>query len=56
MYVEMKDPDVIMDLKSLHSGQGTKYDVFWSKCEKFLQEDVGLAVEERRNSDVTHLA
>ncbi len=48
--------DVIMDLRSLHSGQGTKYDVFWNECEKFLQENIGLAVEERRHSAVTHLA
>lgn len=38
MYVDMQDPDVIMDLRSLHSGQGTKYDVFWNECEKFLQD------------------
>ena len=55
-YVEMEDPDIVMDLRSLHSGQGSKYDVFWAECEKFLQEDIGLAVEERRHSSVTHLA
>ena len=34
----------------------TKYDTFWNEAQKFLQEDVGLAVEERRHSEVTHLA
>lgn len=52
----MEDPEIVMDLRCLHSGQGSRYDVFWQECEKFLQEDVGLAVEERRHSNVTHLA
>lgn len=38
------------------SGQKSKYDAFWDEVQKFLQEDVGLAVEERRHSQVTHLA
>ena len=56
LYVDMKDPDIVVDLQSLNSGQKSKYDAFWDKVEKFLQEDVGLAVEERRHSQVTHLA
>ena len=56
LYVGMEDPDIVLDLRSLHSGSRSKYDVFWEECEKFLQEEVGLAVEERRHSEVTHLA
>ncbi len=56
LYVDMEDPDIVLDLRSLHSGTGSKYNVFWDECAKFLQEDVGLAVEERRHSEVTHLA
>lgn len=52
----MEDPDIVLDLRTLHSGTGSKYNVFWDECAKFLQEDVGLAVEERRHSEVTHLA
>lgn len=56
LFVAMEDPTIVMDLRHLHSGQKSKYDVFWEQCEKFLQEEVGLAVEERRHSQVTHLA
>ena len=48
----MEDPDIVLDLRSLQSGQKSKYDCFWDEVEKFLQEDVGLAVEERRHSDI----
>ena len=56
MYVDLEDPDIIMDLRSHNTGHGTKYDIFWTECEKFLQEDIGLAVDERRHTSVTHLA
>ena len=56
LYVGMEDPDIVLDLRSLHSRNASKYNVLWEECEKFLQEDVGLAVEERRHSEVTHLA
>ena len=56
LYVDMEDPDIVLDLQSFNSGQKSKYDAFWDEVQKFLQEDVGLAVEERRHSQVTHLA
>lgn len=56
LYIEMEDPDIVLDLRSLHSGTGSKFNVFWEECAKYLQEDVGLAAEERRHSEVTHLA
>lgn len=55
-FVDMEDPDVVLDLRALNSGQKTKYDMFWDEIQKFLREDVGLAAEERRHSEVTHLA
>ena len=56
LFVEMEDPDVVMDLRELLSGKASKFDVFWEECAKFLQEEVGLAVDERRHSQVTHIA
>ena len=56
LYVEMEDPDVVIDLRELQSGRGSKFDCFWEECEKFLQEKVGVAVDERRHSQVTHVA
>ena len=46
LFVDMEDPDVVLDLRVLNSGQKTKYDTFWDEVQKFLQEDVGLAAEE----------
>ncbi len=55
-YIDMEDPEVVVDLRSLQSGRRTHYDFFWGEVQKFLQEDIGLAVEERRHSSVTPLA
>ena len=37
LYVDMEDPDIILDLRSLNSGQKSKYDAFWDEVQK---EDV----------------
>ena len=55
-YIEMEDPDVIMDLRELQSGRESKFDVFWDECSKYLQECIGLAVDDKRHSNVTHMA
>ncbi len=52
----MEDPDIVTDLRSIQSGKKSQYDYFWAEVDKFLQEDVGLAVEERRQSQITHQA
>lgn len=50
LFVDMEDPDIVVDLRELHSDKRSKFDVFWDECGKFLQENVGLAVDERRNT------
>ena len=48
--IEPDDPKVLIDLhEAKHSEHRTKYDVFWSEAEKFLNEDVGIAVDDRRH-------
>jgi len=56
LFFEMEDPEIIIDLRELNTGQHTKYDIFWEECQKFLQEDIGLAVDERRHTNITHMA
>ena len=34
LYIDMEDPDVIMDLRELKSGRESKFDVFWDECAK----------------------
>ena len=52
----MEDPDVIIDLRELHTERQSKFDVFWEECDKYLRENIGLAVDDRRHSSVTHIA
>ena len=54
--IQMEDPDIVLDLRKLNSGKKSQYDAFWEECAKFLQEDVGTAVDDRRHSDITHIA
>ena len=56
LFIEMEDPEIVIDLRELNTGHHTKYDVFWEECQKFLQENIGLAVDERRHTNVTHMA
>lgn len=52
----MEDPDIIIDLREVHSDRQSKFNVFWDECAKFLRENIGLAVDERRHSQITHIA
>lgn len=56
LILDMEDPDVIPDLRIHNSGNATKYDVFWQKCEELLAEDIGVAVDDRRHGTITHIA
>lgn len=54
--IEMEDPDIVADLRHINTGSKSKYDHFWEECSKFLEQQVGTAVDDRRHSDVTHIA
>ena len=56
LLLDMEDPDFVLDLRALHTGHKSQYDVFWGECQKFLEEEVGTPVDDRQNSLVTHLA
>ena len=56
MFFELEDPDVTYDLREVHAGRPSKFSVFWEEAKAFLEEDVGTAVDDRRHSDVVHLA
>ena len=51
----MDDPDVVLNLRCLNGSQRQQYETFWGEVQKFLQEDVGLAAEKQRHSEITHL-
>ena len=56
LILDMEDPDILPDLRIHNSGHITKYEDFWSKCEEFLAEDIGVAVDNRRHDVITHIA
>ena len=56
MFFELEEPDVTYDLREVHAGRPSKFSMFWEKAKAFLEEDVGTAVDDRRHSDVVHLA
>ena len=58
LQMEPDEPSTVTDLCEVlkHPERKTKCDVFWNNAEMFLSEDIGMAVDERRHSQVTHLA
>ena len=55
--IKLDDPDIIPDLKTLNSSTScSKFDRFWSECERVLNEEVVVAVDDRRHTEVTHIA
>ena len=54
--IDMEDLNVLSDLRALNSGQASRYDTFWEECAKYLSEEVGSAVDDRRHGQITHLA
>ena len=34
----------------------TKFDVFWDEAQKFINEDLWVAVDDQRHGEITHLA
>ena len=55
-FFELKEPDLLYDLRETYAGKGSKFDMFWDKTKEFLEEDIGTAVDDRRHSQVVHLA
>lgn len=55
--MEPEDPNTVIDLRESCTTSGrTKYQVFWDEAAKFINEDIGTAVEDRRHTTVRHLA
>ena len=52
--LENEDPDIIVDLHEGRAEGQTKYDIFWKKCEEFLQECT--AVHKRRHGKTCFMA
>ena len=53
-FLEMEDPDLIVDLRELNKGHSNKFAVFWEKMRIYLNET--SAVHERRHGEITYMA
>ena len=51
--IEIEDFEIVADLRHLNSGNKTKYDVFWDECGKFLEQNIGTAVDDRRHIGIS---
>ena len=49
VFFELEEPDLIYDLRKTYAGKGSRFDVFWSKVKEFLEEDIGIAIDDRRH-------
>ena len=54
--MEPEDPRTLVDLREVkHPESRTKFDSFWDEAQKYINEDLGAAVDDRRHGEVTHL-
>uniref|UniRef100_A0A1X7VMB1 Uncharacterized protein n=1 Tax=Amphimedon queenslandica TaxID=400682 RepID=A0A1X7VMB1_AMPQE len=54
--VDMEDPDILTDLRCHNGSKESQFNVFRDYCEQFLNENVSVAVDDRRIGQITHLA
>lgn len=55
--MEPEDPHTVVDLRNLECQEKkTQYDVFWDEAKKYIEEEIGTAVDDRRHGQVVHIA
>ena len=55
--MEPEDPNTVIDLREVRSKDGrTRFYIFWDEAQNFINEDLGVAVDDRRHCEVTHFA
>ena len=52
--LDMKDPDLVFDLRHLNEGHKTKFDAFWSAASRYIEEESMKAVQSRRHGQVCY--
>lgn len=55
--MEPEDLNTVIDLWECRNKElRSKFEQFWSEVEKYINEDLGVAVNNRQHGEVTHLA
>ena len=45
--MEIKDPNTVVDLREVkNTDSKTRFDHFWSEAEKYINEDLGVAIDD----------
>ena len=52
---DLEEPELLYDLRGVNPGRPCQFITFWQKSAEFL-EDMGTAVDDRRHSQVVHVA
>ena len=55
-FVDMEDLEIIPDLRTHNKGRKKSFEEFWAACEQVLNDQIGLAADERRHDTVSHVA
>ena len=53
---ELEEPSLVFDLHYHFDGKQTKFDIFWENAKQYLEEDIGITVDDQRHSSVLHVA
>ena len=51
--IDLQDPELITDLRVNNLGQPERFDVFLQECQKYINQHVETAVDDRRHDTVT---
>ena len=50
--MEPEDPNTIVDLREVKHETRSKFEVFWGEAQKFINDDLGVAVDDRCHNEV----
>ena len=48
--IELGDPDIVVDVRDHNPGRPSKYEPFWIEIEKYMENVVQTAVQERHGN------
>ena len=55
-FLDCEDDEIIWDLRHNNAGRREKYTVFFENCEKYINSQAEVAVDERRHDSIVHMA
>ncbi|CAH1269408.1 Hypp4174 [Branchiostoma lanceolatum] len=56
LLLDVQDPDLVVDMRSMNEGHKEKYQHFWDEATKMIEEMQLATVDDRRHGQVCHMA